>query len=209
MNPMGCPQEDSMRQTRWTLVGLSLGVVMTAVVSVSCTGTRPGPVEMSAAEKLARGKQVSYSSGCTDCHTPGALYGAPDTTRLLSGSELGWEGPWGVTYPRNLTPDMETGIGTWSEEEIVAAFRQGHRPDRTPILPPMPWPAFAHMSDEDAYALAAFIKSLPPIQHKVPDRIPPGTVATGPRLTFPPPPEWDARNLPPPPGATEGGATTP
>ena len=136
-------------------------------------------------------------------HTPGSLYGTPDTTRMLSGSELGWEGPWGVTYPRNLTPDAETGIASWSEKDIVTAFRAGHRPDQTPILPPMPWFAYAWMSDDDAYALAAFIKNLPPVRHRAPDRIPPGTPATGPRLTFPPPPEWDGRNLPQAPGDGE------
>jgi mono/diheme cytochrome c family protein len=156
---------------------------------------------MSATEKIARGRQIAYSSACVDCHTPGTFYGATDTTRMLSGSELGWEGPWGVTFPRNLTPDVETGIGSWSEADIVTAFRAGHRPDQTMILPPMPWGAYAHMSDEDAYALAAFIKSLPPIHHKVPDRIPPGVATTVPRLTFPPPPAWDAQNLPAPPDA--------
>ena len=156
---------------------------------------------LTAEQKIARGKQIAYTSGCDDCHTPGGFYGAPDTTRMLSGSELGWEGPWGVSYPRNLTPDMETGIGSWSEEDIVTAIRTGHRPDQTMLLPPMPWPAFARMSDEDVYALAAYLKTLPPIQHKVPDVIPPGTPATGPRLTFPPPPAWDAMNLPAPPDA--------
>jgi len=119
---------------------------------------------------------------------------------MLSGSELGWEGPWGVTYPRNLTTDAETGIGSWTEEQIVTAFRTGQRPDKSPLLPPMPWPAYAHMSDDDAYALAAYIKSLPPIRHQAPDRLPPGK-GKGPRLSFPPPPAWDAQNLPPPPGA--------
>jgi len=207
VNRNGFAQREVMRWTRRTLVGLSAGAVVTAFVAVSCTGTAPGPVEMTAAEKIARGKVISYSSGCNDCHSPGGLYGVVDTTRMLSGSELGWEGPWGVTYPRNLTPDMETGIASWSEEDIVTAFRAGHRPDQTQILPPMPWTAYAYMSDEDAYALAAFIKSLPPIHHKAPDRIPPGGKVTGARMTFPPPPAWDAQNLPAPPdaGASSGG----
>ena len=166
-----------------------------AVAAVSCTGMVQARSQMTAAEKIARGRQISFSSACHDCHTPGGLYGNPDTTRMLSGSELGWEGPWGVSYPRNLTPDPETGIAGWSEEDIVTAFRTGHRPDKTPILPPMPWPVYGHMSDEDAYALAAFIKSVPAIRHRVPDVIPPGTPATGARLTFPPPPEWDGRHL--------------
>jgi len=195
-----------MRWTRWTLVSLSTGAFVTAIAAVSCTQVPGGPVEMTAAEKIARGKQIAYSSACIDCHTPGTFYGATDTTRMLSGSELGWEGPWGVTYPRNITPDMETGIGSWSEEDIVTAFRVGHRPDQTPILPPMPWPAYSQMSDADAYALAAYLKSIPPIRHKVPDRIPPEGKATGPRLTFPPPPAWDAQNLPVPPDAAPGGA---
>ena len=196
MNRMDRTPAGFMSWARWTLVALSAGAAGLAIVAASCTGAPPRPAQMSAGEKIARGRQIAYSSACVDCHTPGTFYGATDTTRMLSGSELGWEGPWGITFPRNLTPDMETGIGSWSEEDIVTAFRTGHRPDQSMILPPMPWTAYAHMSDEDAYALAAFIKSLPPVRHKVPDRIPPGVASNVPRLTFPPPPAWDAQNLP-------------
>jgi mono/diheme cytochrome c family protein len=184
--------------TRWT-AALSILAATAAVVSVGCTGAAQAPAAMTAEQKIARGKQLAYSSACIDCHTPGGLYGTPDTTRMFSGSELGWEGPWGVSYPRNITPDMETGIGSWTEEDIVTAIRTGHRPDQTMLLPPMPWPVYARMSDEDVYALAAYMKSLPPIAHKSPDAIPPGTPATGARLTFPPPPAWDGMNLPVPP----------
>ena len=201
-----------MRWTRWTVVVLSLASAAAAAFAVSCTVSKPSSTTSATAmtpeQKVARGFAVSRSSGCIDCHTPGTFYGSPDTTRLMSGSELGWEGPWGVTYPRNLTPDMETGIGTWTEEQIVTAVRTGQRPDKSPLLPPMPWPAYAYMSDEDAYALAAYLKSLPAVSHKAPDRIPPGTKATGPRLTFPPPPAWDAQNLPPPPTAAAGPASS-
>src|SRR6185436_6544546 len=79
--------------------------------------------------QLERGEYLVTIMGCGDCHTPGTLYGDPDFTRRLSGSELGWQGPWGVTYPRNLTPDPETGIASWSENDIITAFRTGHRPD--------------------------------------------------------------------------------
>src|SRR5580765_719468 len=70
---------------------------------------------------LERGKKLATFGGCVDCHTPGALYGAPDFTRQLSGSELGWSGPWGTTYARNLTPDLETGLGYYKEHEIILA----------------------------------------------------------------------------------------
>jgi mono/diheme cytochrome c family protein len=194
-----------MRWTRWTVVSLTTGTLAAAIAAVSCTQAPRGPVEMTAEQKIARGRQISLSSGCQDCHTPGTFYGTTDTTRMMSGSELGWEGPWGVTYPRNLTPDPETGIASWSENDIITAFRTGHRPDQTMLLPPMPWPTYAFMSDEDAHALAAFIKSLPPIHHKNLDRQPPGSKATGARLTFPPPPAWDAQNLPKPPDAAPPG----
>lgn len=194
-----------LRWTRWAAGSLSLVVATAAVVTVSCTGGAPGTVAMTPEQKIARGHQLAYITGCVDCHTPGTLYGAADTTRMLSGSDLGWEGPWGVSYARNLTPDVETGIGSWSESDIETALRAGHRPDQTPILPPMPWQNFARMSEDDMSALVAYLRSLPPIQHQSPAVIPPGTPATGARLTFPPPPAWDAMNLPAPPPA----ATTP
>jgi len=109
-----------------------------------------------------------------------------------------------VTYPRNLTPDPETGIGNWSEDDIVKAFRTGQRADGSAILPPMPWPGYAHMPDEDAYAIAAYLKSLPPVKHKVPDKLPPGAkmLATTAFNLPMPPPAWDAPRTPPP-GATD------
>jgi mono/diheme cytochrome c family protein len=195
-----------MRWTRWVglvIVTLALGA---AIVSGSCTKAQP-PTNDVGANKLERGKYLVTVTGCNDCHTPGSLYGAPDTTRLLSGSELGWQGPWGVSYPRNITPDLETGIGKWSEADIVNTIRTGQRPDKTPLLPPMPWTDFAAFSDDDAYAVAAYLKSIPPVVHKMPDAVPPGTKVSGSIIVFPPPSAWDAKNLPPPPAdpAAAGG----
>ena len=186
------------RFARWAALGLLVAVAAFAIAACASNQAAAPSQE----DKIARGKRVSYTSGCQDCHTPGTFYGSTDTTRTLSGPELGWAGPWGVSYPRNLTPDMETGIGKWSEEDIVTAIRTGHRPDQTPLLPPMPWQMYAHLTDEDAYALAAYLKSLPPIVHQVPAVIPPGQPVTGPALVFPPPSEWDGRNLPAPPADT-------
>ena len=112
---------------------------------------------------------------------------------MLFRSELGWQGPWGVTYPRNLTPDKETGIGSWSEEQIVHGIRTGQRPDGTQMRPPMPWPNYVGMSDADAHAVAAYLKSLPAVSHKVPDALAPGETATGGSvIVMPPPSAWDA-----------------
>ncbi|MCE9627188.1 MAG: cytochrome c [Candidatus Eisenbacteria bacterium] len=144
------------------------------------------------AQKIERGRYLATTMGCNDCHTPGMFYGAPDFARQLSGSELGWSGPWGVSFARNLTPHAQTGIGGWSEAQIVNALRTGVRPDGSTLLPPMPWPNYALLTDADAYAIAAFLKSLPAVEHHVPAVVPPGTAYAGVQLVFPPPPAWDA-----------------
>jgi mono/diheme cytochrome c family protein len=172
-----------------TLVFLLLLVAFTVALSSARTTRTAG--QTGRAQRVARGGYLATICGCNDCHTPGALYGKPDFERRLSGSEMGWHGPWGVTYGRNLTPHRMTGIGTWSEKEIVAALRTGHRPDGSILLPPMPWQSYAQMSDADAYAIAAYLKSLRPIDHKVPDRLPPSDTLHGQFVEFPPPSAWD------------------
>ena len=64
----------------------------------------------------------------------------------------------------------------------------------------MPWPIYTHLTDEDAHAVAAYLKTIPAVSHHVPDRLPPGAKAPA-ALVFPPPPAWDAQNLPPPSAA--------
>ena len=167
------------------------GIALAALAAATSGSPTPGR-PTNDAERLARGEYLVTIGGCHDCHTPGMIYGAPDFGRALAGSEIGWKGPWGITFPRNLTPDRETGLGTWSEDDIVRALRAGMRPDRTRVLPPMPWPNYARLSDADAYAIAAYLKSLPPVEHRVPDRLAPGVPANGPVFTLPTPPPWDA-----------------
>lgn len=173
-------------------------LLITGFTLLSCARGTPPPAPMSEADQVARGLYLATITGCNDCHTPGYFYGAPDTTRRLSGSELGWKGPWGVSYARNLTPEPQTGIGAWSETDIITALWTGKRPDGTMLLPPMPWRDFAAMTDEDAMAIAKYLKTLAPVMHKMPDRLPPGAAATGSIIAFPPPSTWDAPRTPPP-----------
>jgi len=170
---------------------------LASLVLVSCVKKESVPPPVRQADPVARGRYLTTIIGCNDCHTPGYFYGAPDTTRLLSGSELGWKGPWGVSYPRNLTPEPQTGIGAWSESDIVTAIRTGKRPDGRILLPPMPWPDLAALSDDDAMAIAKYLKTLPPVPHKVPELVPPGTPVKGSYFTIPAPPAWDAPKTPP------------
>jgi mono/diheme cytochrome c family protein len=153
---------------------------------------------MTQADRVARGEYLVKVIGCGDCHTPGALAGAPDMSRHMSGTEYGWVGPWGTTYARNVTPDS-TGLAGWTEDEIVRALKAGTRKDGTPVRPPMPWPWFSNLTDEDAHAIAAYLLSLPPVHHAVPAALPPGVKAKGPVIAFPAPSAWDR------PAAAPGG----
>jgi mono/diheme cytochrome c family protein len=120
-------------------------------------------------EVVERGKYLVTIASCTDCHTPGHFLGKPDMTRYLGGSDVGFDIPGlGVFYGPNLTPDEATGLGRWSERDIVKAIRTGKRPDGRLLAPSMPWAAFAELTDSDAEAIAAYLKSLPPVNNKVP-----------------------------------------
>jgi mono/diheme cytochrome c family protein len=123
-----------------------------------------------AADKLVqRGKYLVSIIPCTDCHTPGSFLGHPDMKHYLSGSEVGFEVPGlGVFYGPNLTPDKETGLGKWTREQIATAITTGKTPDGRILAPPMPVASFRHLTHEDALAIAAYLKSLPPIKNTVP-----------------------------------------
>jgi mono/diheme cytochrome c family protein len=118
--------------------------------------------------QVARGRYLVTISGCSDCHTPGALLGAPDMKRYLGGSDVGFSIPGqGVFVGQNLTPDKETGVGAWTDAQIIAAIRTGKTPDGRTLSPVMPYFALAHLTDEDAQAIVAFLKSLPSVSNKV------------------------------------------
>jgi mono/diheme cytochrome c family protein len=120
------------------------------------------------AQDIDRGQYLVTIMGCTDCHTPGHFLGQPDMTRFLGGSDVGFEIPGlGTFHGPNLTPDP-TGLGSWSEADIVTAIRTGVRPDGRQLSPAMPWMGYANLTDEDASAIAAFLKTLTPVENDVP-----------------------------------------
>lgn len=182
------------RLRRFTPTAFALAAV--ALVAASCSSTpKEDAGTAAAADTIATAEHGAYLAtvmGCHDCHTPGSLYGQPDFQRALSGSELGWVGPWGVSYPANLTPDPITGIGAWSEGDIIRALQSGKRPDGSDIRPPMPWPDFAHLKPKDVRSIALYLKSLVPVTHQMPPRLGPGEKASGSLIFLPPPSAWDA-----------------
>ncbi len=120
-------------------------------------------------DPVARGAYLVNSvMACTDCHTSiDPSTGAPQMDKYLAGGQP-FEGPWGIVYGGNITPDAETGLGDWTEAEIVRAFTQGiSRDGRRLIL--MPWFAYASLTEQDANAVAAYLKSgLPAVSNPVP-----------------------------------------
>jgi mono/diheme cytochrome c family protein len=158
----------------------------------------PGASPAGNAAAVERGKYLVTAAGCHDCHTPwkmGANGPEPDMTLALSGhpaamtlppppapsgpwivastaTNTAWAGPWGVSYTANLTPDPETGLGQWTEQQFVDTIRTGRRQGRgREILPPMPWPAFKNYNDADLKAMFAYLRSIPPMKNKVPDPV--------------------------------------
>ena len=128
-----------------------------------------GIVAPDPSDKAARGAYLVNSvMGCTDCHTPvDPTTGAPQMDKYLAGRQP-YEGPWGIVYGGNITPDDETGIGTWSEEEVRRAVISGvGKNGRRLIL--MPWFAYSALTAEDADAVAYYLKNvLPAVKNEIP-----------------------------------------
>lgn len=142
--------------------------LIAAIFAASAAGLASLPPPAAADDaQVARGRYLVVIAGCSDCHTPGALLGAADMKRYLAGSDVGFSIPGaGVFVGQNLTPDKETGIGDWTSEQIVTAIRAGKRPDGRELSGVMPWAAFSHLTGDDAQAIAAFLKSIPPVNNK-------------------------------------------
>ncbi len=146
------------------------------------------------AELVARGKYLTTVGGCSDCHSPKVMtpHGPePDPARLFSGHPEGerlesiivtddylvinngftaFVGPWGVSFAANLSPD-DTGIGNWTLDQFKTALRKGKYKgleSSRDLLPPMPWPMYRQMTDDDLEAVFTYLKSLPPQANHVP-----------------------------------------
>jgi mono/diheme cytochrome c family protein len=143
------------------------------------------------ADQVAHGRYLVELLGCGSCHTDGALLGEPRSDRQLAGSDIGiaYTDPMdeiepGVAFPRNLTPDPATGLGTRSDDQIAQAIRGGANRHGVERLVVMPWGAYSILTDADVYAIVAYLRSIPAVSHEVPDSVPPGERASGPYIFF-------------------------
>jgi mono/diheme cytochrome c family protein len=174
---------------RWGALVVALPAATFGVASIATSVT--------SARRVSRGAYLVSAMGCGGCHTPktmGPDGPRADASRFLAGHPEGaalappaafgpgpwvaasswdttaWSGPWGISYSANLTPDENTGIGSWSEETFVGALRTGrHMGVSRRILPPMPWGAFRHLTDEDLRSIYAYLFTIPPVRNRVPE----------------------------------------
>jgi Cytochrome c len=178
-----------------------MGLALAIALPAAAFGLGRATPFVTASGRIQRGQYLVAAMGCGSCHTPKMMgLGGPksDASRFLSGhpqgSTLGpppeldagpwvsvsswdttaWAGPWGVSYAANLTPDENTGIGSWSEETFVRALRTGrHMGVSRPILPPMPWGSFRNLNDEDLRSIYAYLRTVAPVHNRVPEPLPP------------------------------------
>lgn len=111
-------------------------------------------------ETLARGKYLLHAGGCISCHT-----GDDDDAPPLAGGHA-IESPFGVFYSPNITPDKDTGIGDWSDDDFVRAFWEGESPDGDHYFPSFPYPSYTGMRRDDLLALKAYLFSVAPVRRE-------------------------------------------
>jgi cytochrome c553 len=165
-------------------------------------GAAPAAGAGTQANQIARGEYLVEIMGCHDCHTPmklgpngpeqdrsRALSGHPENVvvppanppagylAMIGATFTAFNGPWGTSFTRNLTPDKETGLGDWTVEEFIATMKTGReRGKGRPVLPPMPVQNLRALSDTDIRALFAYLQSLPPVKNRAPQPIEPAGI---------------------------------
>lgn len=160
------------------IVGLLLVVVVAAALYMGSAAPAARPPAEEAVEvtprRVARGEYLAEAvSSCVHCHSPRdwSRYAGPAQPPPAGGDCWGDpEGVPGRVCATNLTPDPQTGLGAWTDGEIMRAIREGVSRDGSALFPVMPYREFRHLSDEDTRALVAWIRSLEPVRNQVPAR---------------------------------------
>jgi mono/diheme cytochrome c family protein len=141
-----------------------------ALLAVGCHGKYIRPVTDAVIERtperLQRGgylvNQVMSCGGCHTTRTGGNILLEPEQTEAFLGGGNIYADKMGTLWIPNLTPDPETGLGRWKDDEIMRALRDGVSADGHFMIPMMPFPSYQHLSDDDARAVVAYLRSIPP-----------------------------------------------
>ena len=113
------------------------------------------PADLANADIVRRGEYLARAADCMVCHT------RPDGAEYAGG--LPFLTPFGTLYSTNITPDKETGIGNYSDQDFLNSVQRGVRPDGARLYPAMPFPSYTYMTDDDALAIKAYLFSLPAV----------------------------------------------
>lgn len=183
-------------RTKSTIAGIIVCLPLSLAASAQQAGNHGKPAINT--QVIQRGEYLVGFGGCHDCHTPKVFnkefnLPVPDMTRMLSGhpsdgedptgtvgprdailagpSFTSFKLPFGVVYSANLTPDLETGLGSWTQAMFIKAMRTGKHlgGNGRAILPPMPWISVAGLTDQDLKAIFAYLRSIPAVRNPVPD----------------------------------------
>jgi hypothetical protein len=189
-----------MRNRSTAVVSAVFVAALSGAIVRATAPAQDAPAKSPNPARIERGAYLVKTMGCNDCHTPlkmGPRGPEPDMSRALTGhpqdvvmppppaasgpwlwhgsaTNTAFAGPWGVTFTANLTPDVETGLGSWTEDMFIQTMRTGrHQGKGRQILPPMPYVIVGSLNDEDIRSLFAYLRSLAPVRNRVPAPIDP------------------------------------
>lgn len=174
-SPMPAFADATTPEERWDIVNYVLSLAR--VPAWESGGKLDGPGQQ--ADPIKRGEYLVHAEMCGLCHTPinrTGIYRGDDF--YLAGGMRVVAYPQGVFITRNLTSDLETGLGNWTEAQIAQAIRKGRSPDRILNIWGMPWMFLHSLSDDDALAIASYLKTLPPVRNQIPAPLHYGAVET-------------------------------
>ncbi len=133
-------------------------VALTDYRGANLTGV---PAALAQASLVERGAYLARAADCMACHTT-------QGGKEYAGG-LGFKLPFGTLYSTNITPDKETGIGNYSDQDFLGAVHRGIRRDGARLYPAMPFTSYTYMTDADALAIKAYLFSLPPVRTPIPE----------------------------------------
>jgi mono/diheme cytochrome c family protein len=133
---------------------LRVNALLAAAMLLALVVPRGAAAQASTAD-IARGRYVFGATGGCGCHT---VQG-----QAVNAGGRRYDGPFGTVYSTNITPDRQTGIGAWTDEQIVAGIRLGRRPNGERLIPVHPYTVFNGMAEADLRALVAFLRTVPPV----------------------------------------------
>jgi mono/diheme cytochrome c family protein len=144
------------------ILGVRSGTVSAVVLAVAllCTAVGGARAESSDDETIALGKALTIAGDCASCHT------ADPAKPFAGGKRI--DTPFGAIYSPNLTPDIDTGLGRWSDDEFYGALRYGVRPDGARYYPAFPYPYFTKMTRQNILAIRAYLATLTPFSNRRP-----------------------------------------